>query len=70
MNARHPVTITVGLLWLTAASAWAACPERSLRLADIMEVAGREAALSVSMVGTGNENGLSFSLNYDPARLT
>src|ERR1035437_4651873 len=69
MNARHPVTIVLGLLWLAGAAAWAACPERWLGIAGVSEVAGRETALPISMVGTGNENGLSFSLNFDPARL-
>jgi len=62
--------IAVLLLSLAGESAFAACPERSLTIAGVTEVAGREAALSISLVGTGNENGLSFSLNFDPARLT
>jgi hypothetical protein len=70
MNARHPITILIWLIWLAGGSAWAACPERSLSIAGVTEVAGRETALPISMIGTGNENGLSFSLNFDPARLT
>jgi hypothetical protein len=60
----------VWLLCLVGGSAFAACPERSLSIAGVTEVAGRETALSISLVGTGNENGLSFSLSFDPARLT
>src|ERR1035437_7141416 len=69
MNARHSVTLMAWLLCLAGGSAVAACPERSLSIAGVTEVTGRETALSISLVGTGNENGLSFSLSFDPARL-
>ena len=59
----------VWLLCLAGGSAIAACPERSISVAGVTEVAGRETSLSISLVGTGNENGLSFSLSFDPARL-
>ncbi len=46
------------------------CPERSLRSSPVTEVASREITLPVSLYGQGNENALSFSLGFDPARLT
>ena len=46
------------------------CPERSLRASPVVEVAGREATVPVSLRGQGNENALSFSLSFNPARLT
>lgn len=70
MNARQSVTRMVWLLCLVGGSAFAACPERSLSIAGVTEVSGREAVLSISLVGTGNENGLSFSLSFDPGRLS
>ena len=70
MNARHSVTLMVWLSCLAGGAAFAACPERSLSIAGVTGVAGRETALSISLVGTGSENGLSFSLSFDPARLT
>ena len=70
MNARHLVTLMVWLSCLAGGAALAACPERSLSIAGVTGVAGRETALAISLVGTGNENGLSFSLSFDPARLT
>jgi len=70
MNARYSVTLMVWLSCLVGGAALAACPERSLSIAGVTGVAGRETALAISLVGTGNENGLSFSLSFDPARLT
>jgi hypothetical protein len=43
---------------------------RSVTIAGVTEVAGRQTALSVSLLGLGNENALSFSLSFDPTRLT
>jgi hypothetical protein len=56
-------------LCLAAASALAQCP-RTLSLAGVTEVAGRQTTLPISLVSTGGENALSFSLTFDPARLT
>lgn len=43
---------------------------RQLSVSGVTEVSGRQTSLSVSLNGAGNENALSFSLSFDPAKLT
>ncbi len=59
----------LALLCLAASSALAQCP-RSVVIAPVTAVAGRQTTLPISLVSTGGENGLSFSLSFDPARLS
>lgn len=70
MNDRHSVFRWMLLLCLSGLSAVAQCPERSLYLGNVTQVAGRQTTVPVSLVGTGNENGLSFSVQFDPALLS
>jgi len=63
------VASSISLLCLTGVSVFADSG-RSVAIAGVTEVAGRQTALSVSLLGLGNENALSFSLSFDPTRLT
>lgn len=54
----------------TAGKCRAPCYQRTLSAPNLTEVAGREVAVPIRLVGTGTENALSFSVSFDPALLT